>query len=167
MEAWSATEGGAPYVYDFSFGYDDIDFYALGSTHAAGEQFVLKVFKGDLAALGGPDGDHWAGSKVRKLMNRPAFPSAAEASPADATAAASAVATVTAGDTAVLPPLARFDAPHGVHWQPALGHAPRGRTPLAGPERQPLPPPWAGGEELRRVAQGANPRGRPVPGAPT
>jgi hypothetical protein len=76
MEAWSATEGGAPYVYDFAFGYNDIDFYALETTHAAGEQFMLKVFKGELPGLGGADGDRWGGSKVRKLMNRPIVPAA-------------------------------------------------------------------------------------------
>jgi hypothetical protein len=71
MEAWSATEGGPPFLYDFSFGYEGTDFYALGATHAAGEQFMREMFKGELAGLGGPDGDRWGGSKVRKMMNRP------------------------------------------------------------------------------------------------
>lgn len=86
MEAWSATKGGAPYIFDFSFGYDDIDFYALGTTHAAGEQFVIKLFKGELAGLGGPDGDKWAGSKVRKMMNQPVSAPVADAVRAKATA---------------------------------------------------------------------------------
>jgi len=71
MEAWSTTEGGAPYLYDFSFGYGDLDFYAIAETHSAGEQFMIKVVQGELSALGGPDGEKWGGSKVRKLMNRP------------------------------------------------------------------------------------------------
>lgn len=71
MEAWSATEGGTPYLYDFSFGYGDVDFYAVGPTHAAGEQFMIKVIQGEMSALGGPESDKWGGSKVRKLMNRP------------------------------------------------------------------------------------------------
>ncbi|KAF0167150.1 MAG: hypothetical protein FD157_312 [Rhodocyclaceae bacterium] len=71
MEAWSASEGSAPYLYDFSFGYGDLDFYAVAATHAAGEQFMIKVVQGDLRGLGGADGEKWGGSKVRKLMNRP------------------------------------------------------------------------------------------------
>lgn len=71
MEAWSATEGGAPYLYDFSFGYGDLDFYAIAETHTAGEQFMIQVVQGELRGMGGPDGEKWGGSKVRKLMNRP------------------------------------------------------------------------------------------------
>jgi len=71
MEGWAATEGGAPYLYDFSYGYGDLDFYAVAATHAAGEQFLQKVLMGELSSLGMPDGEKWGGSKVRKLMNRP------------------------------------------------------------------------------------------------
>ncbi len=71
MEGWAAKEGGAPYLYDFSYGYGDLDFYAIAETHAAGEQFLLKVVLGELSGLGMPDGEKWGGSKVRKLMNRP------------------------------------------------------------------------------------------------
>lgn len=71
MEGWAAKEGGAPYLYDFSYGYGDVDFYAVAETHAAGEQFLLKVVMGELGSLGMPDGAKWGGSKVRKLMNRP------------------------------------------------------------------------------------------------
>lgn len=71
MEAWSATEGGAPYLYDFSFGYGDLDFYAIAETHTAGEQFMIKVIKEELSGLGGAASEKWGGSKVRKLMNRP------------------------------------------------------------------------------------------------
>ncbi len=71
MEGWAAKEGGAPYLYDFSYGYGDIDFYGVAETHAAGEQFLLKVVMGELANVGVADGAKWGGSKVRKLMNRP------------------------------------------------------------------------------------------------
>ncbi|MCX5839373.1 MAG: hypothetical protein NTW71_12795 [Deltaproteobacteria bacterium] len=71
MEAWSATDGGAPYLYDVSFSYGDTDYYAIPETHAAGEQFMFKVVRGELGGLAGADGDKWGGSKVRKLMNRP------------------------------------------------------------------------------------------------
>ena len=71
MEAWATKEGGAPYLYDFSYGYGDLDFYAIAPTHAAGEKFLLTVIHGDLSGLGMPDGEKWGGSKVRKLMNRP------------------------------------------------------------------------------------------------
>ena len=71
MEAWAAKEGGAPYLYDFSYGYGDLDFYNIAEVHAAGEQFLLKVVMGELSSLAMPDGPKWGGSKVRKLMNRP------------------------------------------------------------------------------------------------
>jgi hypothetical protein len=71
MEAWSRTEGGAAFLYDFSFGYSDLDYYAVAATHAAGEQFMTKVMKDELGALASPDSGKWGGSKVRQLMNRP------------------------------------------------------------------------------------------------
>jgi hypothetical protein len=71
MEGWATKEGGAPYLYDFSYGFGDVDFYAVAATHAAGEQFLLKVVMGELSGLGMSDGAKWGGSKVRKLMNRP------------------------------------------------------------------------------------------------
>ncbi len=71
MEGWAAKEGGAPYLYDFSYGYGDLDFYAVAETHTAGEQFLLKVVMDGLSGLAMPDGAKWGGSKVRKLMNRP------------------------------------------------------------------------------------------------
>lgn len=71
MEAWSRTEGGAPFLYDFSFGYSDLDFYAVGATHAAGEQFMTKVLQQELGTLVSPDSGKWGGSKVRQMMNRP------------------------------------------------------------------------------------------------
>ncbi|HQR44894.1 MAG TPA: hypothetical protein PLB02_02490 [Thermoanaerobaculia bacterium] len=71
MEGWSKTEGGAPYLYDFSFGYGDLDFYGIDETHAVGERFLTAVMQGQLSALAMPDGEKFGGSKVRKLMNRP------------------------------------------------------------------------------------------------
>ena len=71
MEAWSRTEGGAPFLYDFSFGYSDLDYYAVAATHAAGEQFMTKVLQQELGALVSADSGKWGGSKVRQMMNRP------------------------------------------------------------------------------------------------
>ncbi len=71
MEGWAKKEGGAPHLYDFSWGYSDLDFYEAGPTHAAGEQFLLQVMHGELASLAMPESGKWGGSKVRKLMNRP------------------------------------------------------------------------------------------------
>jgi hypothetical protein len=71
MEAWSKTRGGAPYLYDFSFAYGDVDFYAVGEAHAVGERFMEAVFSDQLYRLQPADGEKWGGSKVRYLMNRP------------------------------------------------------------------------------------------------
>lgn len=71
MEAWSTKGGEAPYLFDFSFGYEDVDFYGNDKIHAAGEAFLLKVIGGELKDLALPDGEKWGGSKVRKLMKRP------------------------------------------------------------------------------------------------
>lgn len=71
MEAWSRTLGGQPYLYDFSFGYSDIDFYAEAEAHAVGERFMDVVFGDQLYKLQPADGEKWGGSKVRQLMNRP------------------------------------------------------------------------------------------------
>jgi len=71
MEAFAEKEGGAPYLYDFSYGYSDLYFYDIAKVHEAGEQFLMKVLHGDLAAIAMPESEKWGGSKVRKLMNRP------------------------------------------------------------------------------------------------
>lgn len=71
MEAWTTAEGGAPYLYDFSFGYGDMDFYAIAAAHAEGEKFMVQVVKEELKGFLAGDSDNWGGSKVRKLMNRP------------------------------------------------------------------------------------------------
>lgn len=81
MEAWSRTEGGAAFLYDFSFGYGDLDYYTAGAIHAAGERFMIKVMKDELGTLASPDSGKWGGSKVRQLMNRP-IPLAGAARPA-------------------------------------------------------------------------------------
>jgi len=71
MEGWSTEQGGKPYLYDFSFGYGDIDFYDSAAIHQAGEDFCAKVLLGELKDITMADQDKWGGSKVRKLMNRP------------------------------------------------------------------------------------------------
>jgi hypothetical protein len=71
MEAFAEMAGGAPYLYDFSYGYSDLYFYDIAQVHEAGERFLLKVLHGDLATIAMPESEKWGGSKVRKLMNRP------------------------------------------------------------------------------------------------
>jgi hypothetical protein len=70
MEAWAHTEGGKPFLIDFSFGYGDLDFYASKDVHVAGEGFMLKVINGELKDLLMPNSGNFGGSKVRVLMNR-------------------------------------------------------------------------------------------------
>lgn len=81
MEAFADKEGGAPYLYDFSYGYSDLYFYDVAKVHEAGEQFLTKVLHGELAAIAMPESEKWGGSKVRKLMNRPLGVAAAAAGP--------------------------------------------------------------------------------------
>jgi len=102
MEAWSRTEGGAPFLYDFSFGYSDLDFYAVASTHAAGEQFMIKVLKDELGALASPDSGKWGGSKVRQMMNRP-VPAVVAGAAAPATKPVEAKAAVGFNTSATAP----------------------------------------------------------------
>ena len=71
MEAFAEKAGGAPYLYDFSYGYGDLYFYDIAQVHEAGEKFLLKVLHGDLAAIAMPESEKWGGSKVRKIWNRP------------------------------------------------------------------------------------------------
>jgi hypothetical protein len=124
MEAWSRTEGGKPFLYDFSYGYGDLDFYASAETHASGEQFMEKVVKGELSALIAPDSGKWGGSKVRLMMGRaipasagaaaaaPAVPKAADAKAADSKAPVTFITSPT-------PPVDPLDAKYGVASQPA------------------------------------------------
>ena len=100
MEAWTTAQGGAPYLYDFSFGYGDLDFYAIANIHAAGEQFMIKVIKEDMSAVIAADSGKWGGSKVRQLFKR-AIPAAA-------------AQTAFAG-----PPVDPLDGKYGVASQPA------------------------------------------------
>ena len=120
MEAWSRTEGGKPFLYDFSFGYGDLDFYASAETHASGEAFMEKVVKGELAGLVASDSGKWGGSKVRQLMNRPIAASAPAAAGSAAKAApakdAKAPVTFITSPTAPVDPL---DAKFGVASPPA------------------------------------------------
>ena len=118
MEAWSRTEGGAPFLYDFSFGYSDLDFYTVAETHAAGEQFMAKVLKEELGALTSPDSGKWGGSKVRQMMNRPIAAAGAATKAAAAPKAADPKAPVTF-ITSPTPPVDPLDAKYGVASPPA------------------------------------------------
>lgn len=70
MEAWSRTQDGAPFVYDFSFGYDG-DFSKQAEAHKAGEKLMqaLNARLGEKLAL--KDVHKWLGSKVRVLLDQP------------------------------------------------------------------------------------------------
>lgn len=112
LEAWSRTEGGKPFLADFSFGYGDLDYYAVGAVHAAGEQFMAKVVKQELGALTAADSGNWGGSKVRQMMNRPVPGGAAKA----ADKAAKAEGEFITSPTAPVDPL---DAAYGYASPPA------------------------------------------------
>ncbi len=71
MEGWSVKPGEKPYLYDFSFGYGDLDFYDAAQIHQGGEDFSVKAILGELKDITMKDQEKWGGSKVRKLMNRP------------------------------------------------------------------------------------------------
>lgn len=70
MEAWSRTPDGAPFVYDYSFGYSG-DFAAMKSTHKAAEKAMAALYKELGGKLGYPQGERYVGSKVRILLNQP------------------------------------------------------------------------------------------------
>lgn len=71
LEAWSPAEGGTPILYDISYGYDGVDFYAEGAAHAAAEKFMMTVMQPALSSLVSADSGQWGGSKVRQFMKRP------------------------------------------------------------------------------------------------
>lgn len=72
IEAWAEARDALPYVYDFSYGYDNIDFYGIDKTHAAGEALLGSVFFGQLwNTLALPNAERWGGSKVRLLLRQP------------------------------------------------------------------------------------------------
>ena len=124
MEAWARTQDGKPFLYDFSFGYSDIDFYGSPDLHAAGEQFMEKVLKGELASLTAPDSGKWGGSKVRQMMGRAipvtaAAPAAAAPKAAPAAPKADAKKAPVAFITSPTPPVHPMDAKFGVASPPA------------------------------------------------
>lgn len=70
MEGWSRTEGGKPFVYDFSFGYNG-DFTKQVEAHKSGEQ-LMKTLQTKLGGnLAMEDVHKWIGSKVRVFLNQP------------------------------------------------------------------------------------------------
>ncbi len=71
MEGWATKEDGAIFLYDFSYGYEDLTLYENAETHQEGERFMTKVLFGELGALALPDNGKWGGSKVRVFINRP------------------------------------------------------------------------------------------------
>ncbi len=70
MEGWSTKEDGPIFLYDFSYGYEDLTLYENAETHQEGERFMTKVLFGELATLALPDNGKWGGSKVRVFMSR-------------------------------------------------------------------------------------------------
>lgn len=71
MEGWAMKEDGPIFLYDFSYGYEDLTLYESPETHLQGERFLSKVLRGDLAGLALADDGKWGGSKVRVFMKRP------------------------------------------------------------------------------------------------
>jgi hypothetical protein len=71
MEGWALKEDGPIFLYDFSYGYEDLTLYESPETHLQGELFMSKVLRGDLAGLALADDGKWGGSKVRVFMKRP------------------------------------------------------------------------------------------------
>ena len=70
MEGWSRTEGGAIFLFDFSYRSEG-DYYRNAPAHQAAERFMTTVLHGDLKDLALPASGRWGGSKVRALLNRP------------------------------------------------------------------------------------------------
>ena len=70
MEAWARTDGGAPFVYDYSYGYDG-DFDKMAVTHAAAEDFLSAIYRDLGPVIGFGDAGKWGGSKVRVLLQQP------------------------------------------------------------------------------------------------
>ncbi len=71
IEGWTNKEDGPIFLYDFSYGYEDLTLYENAETHQEGERFMTKVLFGELSGLALPDNGKWGGSKVRVFMNRP------------------------------------------------------------------------------------------------
>lgn len=70
MEAWAHTEGGAPFVYDYSYGYEG-EFDKMATTHAAAEAFLSALYRDLGPSIGFADAARWGGSKVRVLLQEP------------------------------------------------------------------------------------------------
>ena len=70
MEAWARTEGGAPFVYDYSYGYDG-DFDKMTATHVAAEDFLQALYRELGPSIGFSNAADWGGSKVRVLLQQP------------------------------------------------------------------------------------------------
>ncbi len=71
MEGWALKQDGPIFLYDFSYGYEDLTLYENAETHLQGERFITKVLFGDLSGIALPDNGKWGGSKVRVFMKRP------------------------------------------------------------------------------------------------
>ncbi len=69
MESWARRDNAAPFVYDFSFGYDG-DYAALAQAHKAAEAFTLALYNNLNSKIGFPDAGRWNGSKARLLLNQ-------------------------------------------------------------------------------------------------
>ena len=69
MEAWARTEGGKPFVYDFSFGYGGA-FTAMQATHEVVEKAMQALCSELNAKLGLPNAERYVGSKVRVFLNQ-------------------------------------------------------------------------------------------------
>ncbi len=71
MEGWALKQDGPIFLYDFSYGYEDLTLYENAETHLQGERFMTKVLFGELGGLALSDNGKWGGSKVRVFMKRP------------------------------------------------------------------------------------------------
>ena len=70
MEAWARSDGGKPFVYDYSYGYDG-DFDKMTVTHVAAEDFLTALYRDLGPSMGFDDAAKWGGSKVRVLLQQP------------------------------------------------------------------------------------------------
>lgn len=70
MEAWARSDGGKPFVYDYSYGYDG-DFDKMTVTHVAAEDLLTALYRDLGPSMGFSDAAKWGGSKVRVLLQQP------------------------------------------------------------------------------------------------
>lgn len=71
MEGWAAAADSAIYLGEVSFSLETPDYYAMAKVHAAAERFLQSCLGRDAAELKLANGERWAGSKVRFLLNLP------------------------------------------------------------------------------------------------